>query len=161
MELTALALLALGVLLAEPLSRWLAVARWPTRDPVGGLLLWQAIGLAGGLSLLGAGIVFGLAPFGSSLPRAVAGAAQTLSGAPAPPTFDVVHGAALAVVLRRRLRVERPERQVHAIHAIASRARDEIARREPPARQPLRELARGVLALDDQQVLGGIHLEYG
>lgn len=61
------ALLALGVALAEPLSRWLAAARWPERDPVGALLLWQAVGLAGGLALLGAGFTFALAPLGDGL----------------------------------------------------------------------------------------------
>ncbi|MFC5994753.1 M56 family metallopeptidase [Pseudonocardia hispaniensis] len=72
MELTALALLVLGVALAEPISRALAAARWPARDPVGALLVWQAIGLAGGLSLLGAGLVYGLAPLGNSLPSGLA-----------------------------------------------------------------------------------------
>jgi len=71
MELVALGLLVFGVALAEPVSRRLARARWPTRDPVGALLLWQAIGLAGGLALLGAGLVYGLAPLGSPLPAAV------------------------------------------------------------------------------------------
>jgi Zn-dependent protease with chaperone function len=70
--LTSMALLALGVLLAEPVSRALAGAEWPSRDPVGALLLWQAVGLAGGLALLGAGVTFGLAPLGQSLPAAVA-----------------------------------------------------------------------------------------
>jgi hypothetical protein len=68
---TAIALLALGVLLAEPASRALARARWPARDPIGALLLWQAIGLAGGLALVGAGVTYGLAPLGDSLPTAV------------------------------------------------------------------------------------------
>ena len=72
MEITALALLLLGVLLAEPVSRALSRARWPGRDPVGALLVWQAVGLAGGLSLLGAGVVYGLAPLGDSLPAALA-----------------------------------------------------------------------------------------
>ncbi|GEL21316.1 integral membrane protein [Pseudonocardia sulfidoxydans NBRC 16205] len=73
MELTALGLLVLGLLLAEPVSRTLAAAHWPARDPVGALLMWQAVGLAGGLSLLGAGIVYGLAPFGPTLIPAVGG----------------------------------------------------------------------------------------
>lgn len=67
MELAALLLLVFGVLLAEPVSRALAGARWPARDPVGAVLVWQAVGLAGGLSLVGAGIVYGLAPLGPSL----------------------------------------------------------------------------------------------
>lgn len=71
MELAALGLLLLGVLLAEPVSRALARAQWIVRDPVGALLVWQSVGLAGGLSLLGAGTVYGLAPLGPSLPAAV------------------------------------------------------------------------------------------
>lgn len=67
MVATAVALLGLGVLLAEPGSRALAAARWPSRDPVGALVLWQALGLAAGLASLGAGFVFGLAPLGDSL----------------------------------------------------------------------------------------------
>jgi Zn-dependent protease with chaperone function len=70
-ELAALLLLVFGVLLAEPVSRALAGARWPARDPVGALLVWQAVGLAGGLSLVGAGIVYGLAALGPSLPAAL------------------------------------------------------------------------------------------
>lgn len=72
MTTTALALLAFGVLLAEPVSRALAAARWPSRDPAGALMFWQAVGLAGGLALLGAGGVAGLAPLGESLPTALA-----------------------------------------------------------------------------------------
>jgi Zn-dependent protease with chaperone function len=75
---TSAALLVLGVLLAEPVSRALAAARWPARDPTGALLLWQAVGLAGGLALLGAGVSFGLAPLGSSLPVAVGQLAEQL-----------------------------------------------------------------------------------
>lgn len=60
-------LLILGVVLAEPVSRWLAAAAWAERDPVGALVLWQAIGLAGGLALLGAGVTFTLAPLGNGL----------------------------------------------------------------------------------------------
>jgi Zn-dependent protease with chaperone function len=69
--LTAVALLVLGVVLAEPASRALARARWTADDPIGALLLWQAIGLTGGLALLGAGVTYGLAPLGDSLPTAV------------------------------------------------------------------------------------------
>lgn len=60
-------LLVLGVALADPVSRWLAAACWTHRDPVGALLLWQAVGLAGGLALLGAGVTAALAPLGDGL----------------------------------------------------------------------------------------------
>jgi Zn-dependent protease with chaperone function len=71
-EVAALGLLVLGVALAEPVSRALAAAHWPARDPVGALLVWQAVGLAGGLALVGAGAVYGLAPLGPDLPAALA-----------------------------------------------------------------------------------------
>src|SRR5919106_697635 len=71
MEGAALGLLVLGVLLAEPVSRSLARAHWPVRDPVGALLVWQAVGLAGGLALLGSGVVYGLSPLGPTLPAAL------------------------------------------------------------------------------------------
>ena len=48
----------------------LARARWPRRDPLVALVCWQAIGLAGGLSIIGALLVHGLAPWGHSLPEA-------------------------------------------------------------------------------------------
>lgn len=78
MDVAALGLLVLGVALAEPVSRALAAARWPARDPVGALLVWQAVGLAGGLALVGAGVVYGLAPLGPD----VRGALATLAAAP-------------------------------------------------------------------------------
>jgi bla regulator protein blaR1 len=93
MELVAFGLLVFGVALAEPVSRRLARARWPARDPVGALLLWQAIGLAGGLALLGAGLVYGLAPLGSPLPAAST-ALEALS-AGRTPRLDGLHVLAL------------------------------------------------------------------
>jgi Peptidase family M48 len=48
----------------------LARAQWPRRDPLAALVCWQAIGLAGGLSIIGALLVHGLAPWGRSLPEA-------------------------------------------------------------------------------------------
>ncbi|MGE3256974.1 MAG: M56 family peptidase, partial [Pseudonocardia sp.] len=66
MEAAALALLLLGLALAEPVSVVLARAAWPARDPVGALLVWQAVGLAGGTALLGAGLVYALSPLAST-----------------------------------------------------------------------------------------------
>lgn len=104
MESTALGLLVLGVLLAEPVSRALATARWPARDPVGGLLMWQAVGLAGGLALLGSGLVYGLAPLGPSLPAAVSAAADTLADGRIP-EIGVLHALALLVALALAVRL--------------------------------------------------------
>ena len=67
---TAASLAVLAVLLAWPVPALLGRADWPRRDPLVALLCWQAIGLAGGLSIIGALLVHGLAPWGSSLPEA-------------------------------------------------------------------------------------------
>jgi Zn-dependent protease with chaperone function len=99
----ALGLLVLGVLLAEPVSRSLARAHWTARDPVGALLVWQAIGLAGGLALLGSGVVYGLAPLGPTLPAALCAAGGTLAAGELPDlgfTHVVALLAALALALR-------------------------------------------------------------
>ncbi|MGY1916621.1 M56 family metallopeptidase [Blastococcus sp. SYSU DS0973] len=67
---TAVTLAVLAALLAWPVPALLARSRWPGRDPLVALLCWQAIGLAGGLSIIGALLVHGLAPWGHSLPEA-------------------------------------------------------------------------------------------
>jgi Zn-dependent protease with chaperone function len=104
MECAALGLFLLGVLLAEPVSRSLARAHWPARDPVGALLVWQAIGLAGGLALLGSGIVYGLAPLGPTLPSALRAAAGTLAEGE-PPDLGLTHVLALLAALALALRL--------------------------------------------------------
>ena len=94
MELVALGLLVFGVALAEPVSRLLARARWPGRDPVGALLLWQAIGLAGGLALLGAGA--GLRAVAARVRRCPPSSrCSTSSAAGRLPALDVPHVLAL------------------------------------------------------------------
>jgi Zn-dependent protease with chaperone function len=64
---TAASLAVLAVLLAWPVPALLARARWPGRDPLVALVCWQAVGLAGGLSMIGALLVHGLAPWGQAL----------------------------------------------------------------------------------------------
>jgi Zn-dependent protease with chaperone function len=104
MDWVAVGLLAFGVVLAEPVSRRLAVAAWPARDPVGALLLWQAIGLSGGLALLGSGLFYGLSPFGPTLltavPNAMAAAADGRLG-----HIGLVHALALLAALALALRL--------------------------------------------------------
>lgn len=56
-----LAILALA--LAWPVPIALSKAAWPARAPGTALALWQAIALAGGLSMIGALLAFGLTPF--------------------------------------------------------------------------------------------------
>jgi Zn-dependent protease with chaperone function len=62
----ALALALLAIALAWPVPQSLARARWTERSPRTGLLLWQAVGLAGGVAAVGAGVALGLAPLGDS-----------------------------------------------------------------------------------------------
>ena len=72
--MTTAALLALfaGVL-AWPVPRLLAAARWPYRCPRAAIVLWQAVGLAGGVSALLAVIAFTVAPLSSDgIPQAMA-----------------------------------------------------------------------------------------
>jgi Zn-dependent protease with chaperone function len=67
---TAASLAVLAALLAWPVPALLGRAAWPRRDPLVALICWQAVGLAGGLSIIGALLVHGLAPWGHSLPEA-------------------------------------------------------------------------------------------
>ena len=60
-----LALMALA--LAGPIPPRLVRARWQAAAPGTALVLWQAIGLAGGLSAVGALTLFGLSPLGSDV----------------------------------------------------------------------------------------------
>ena len=71
MVVTAVALAVLSILLADPIPRLLSKARWTWRDPVGGLILWQSIGLAAGLALCGCFLVLGLGNLGPSLPESL------------------------------------------------------------------------------------------
>jgi Zn-dependent protease with chaperone function len=91
---TAVSLAVLAALLAWPVPALLARARWPRRDPLVALVCWQAIGLAGGLSMIGALLVHGLAPWGHSLPEA-AWSVSTLHPAADPIRGD--HWAALTL----------------------------------------------------------------
>ncbi|WP_300343159.1 M56 family metallopeptidase [Nesterenkonia sp.] len=76
MEPIALVLAVLAAVLAVPVPILLHEARFRLRSPWAAMLLWQAIALAGGLSIVGAPIVYGLSPFGSSLPEALLTAAR-------------------------------------------------------------------------------------
>jgi Zn-dependent protease with chaperone function len=67
---TAAALAVLAALLAWPVPAALARAAWTRRDPLVTLVCWQAVGLAGGLSIIGALLSHGLSPWGPSLPQA-------------------------------------------------------------------------------------------
>ncbi|GAB3178734.1 M56 family metallopeptidase [Nesterenkonia halophila] len=65
-------LAALAAVLAVVLPPLISRARFRTRAPWAAMLLWQAVALAGGLSLIGAPLVYGLSPFGATLHTALA-----------------------------------------------------------------------------------------
>ena len=56
LQVEAAVLGCLAVALAGPLPVALSRARWPRRDPRAALVAWQAVGLGGGLAILGAGL---------------------------------------------------------------------------------------------------------
>jgi len=64
---TSYLLAVLAVVLAWPVPIFLSRAQWPARSPFTAMLLWQAIALAGGLSMIGAMLVYGLEPIGDNL----------------------------------------------------------------------------------------------
>ena len=65
---TAAALAACCVVLFGPLPVLLSRARWPTRAPRSAVLVWQAMGLAGSLATIGAGLAVAVSPLRSSVP---------------------------------------------------------------------------------------------
>lgn len=80
MVVTSAVLAILAVVLAWPAPVYLSRARWAVRDPLTALVLWQAIGLSGGLSMIGAGVVYAVSGastrFPSGLARLAAGIAN-------------------------------------------------------------------------------------
>ncbi|TAM70395.1 MAG: M56 family peptidase [Microbacteriaceae bacterium] len=56
LQVEAIGLVGLAIALAIPVPNALSRARWTARAPGAALVLWQAVGLGGGLSILGAGL---------------------------------------------------------------------------------------------------------
>lgn len=99
MLLTSYFLAALAIALAWPTPLALSKAKWTARAPVQAVLLWQAIALGGGLSMIGSMLVWGLAPLGDDLISALHGGWLLLTGAPDVPYPGVVHLFALSTAL--------------------------------------------------------------
>lgn len=78
--ITALALGVLAIALAWPVPVLLARASWPAAAPAAALALWQAIAIAGGLSMIGSLAMFGLSPFGEGLLSGAVGFVETVRG---------------------------------------------------------------------------------
>ncbi len=107
-------LAALAVLLAWPVPILLARAQWTRRSPAVALLLWQAIAVAGGLSMIGALVAFGVAPYGTDFVSAIVGFAQSVvSGVEVWSVVALCAAALLTghLVLNLVLTVVRSERQ--------------------------------------------------
>jgi Zn-dependent protease with chaperone function len=112
-------LAGLAVLLAWPVPLLLASAHWPSRAPGTALVLWQAIALAGGLSMIGAFVTYGLIPFGPNLLGALAELVRHLFDGDLPPAADLGHIFALCIavlfaghlLLNLVLTIARSERQ--------------------------------------------------
>jgi Zn-dependent protease with chaperone function len=92
-------LAALAVMLAWPVPVMLSRARWPARAPKTALILWQAIALAGGLSMIGAMLTWGLEPLGDNLLAGLRGLTELLASYEPAPGLDLVHVFALSAAL--------------------------------------------------------------
>ncbi len=92
-------LAALALALAWPVPILLAAARWPARSPALALVLWQSIALAGGLSMIGALLSFGLGPFGPLLPGRVAALSGSVFTASMPADFSILQVLAVGTAL--------------------------------------------------------------
>ena len=104
MELTALALLLLGVLLAEPVSRALAPRRGRRATRSAPCWSGRRSGFPAGSPCSAPGIVYGLAPFGRSLPEALAAVPPAVAEGGCR-ELDVTHVLALVAALALGLRL--------------------------------------------------------
>ncbi|MET0974737.1 MAG: M56 family peptidase, partial [Leifsonia sp.] len=119
-------LAVLAVALAWPVPIVLARAAWPSRAPGRALALWQLIALAGGTAMIGALLLFGLAPFGDAPLTGLGALASGILVGPLPASVGAAHVIALgaAAILGAHLllnlastavRTERQRRRHHAL----------------------------------------------
>lgn len=90
------ALAALAIVLAWPVPVLLSRAAWPARAPFTAMVLWQAIALAGGLSMIGAMLTWGLEPLGDNLLDGLHGLWRILVEQAPASTLGLVHVFALS-----------------------------------------------------------------
>jgi Zn-dependent protease with chaperone function len=131
MTTTALLLGTIAVLLAWPVPVFLARSRWPARSPGVALVLWQAIALSGGMSMIGSLLLYGLIPFGNALPQSLVALSVDLRAGTLPAGTSFTHvlalGAAILLVghlmlnlLSTFVRAERQRRHHHTLIALLS-----------------------------------------
>lgn len=89
-------LAVLAIVLAWPVPLLLSHAHWPARSPFTAMVLWQAIALAGGLSMIGAMLVFGLVPLGQNLLSGLGTLARIMLGNRASAELDFWNAFALS-----------------------------------------------------------------
>jgi Zn-dependent protease with chaperone function len=92
-------LTVLAISLAWPVPILLTASRWPARSPALALLLWQSIALAGGLSMIGALLSFGLGPLDSLLAARFSDLAGSIFSASVPSGFSFLQILALGTAL--------------------------------------------------------------
>jgi Zn-dependent protease with chaperone function len=183
MILAATLLAVLAVLLAWPVPLAIARAAWPDRAPGTALLLWQAIALAGVLSLIGSLLVWGLAPYGDHPVEALRTLAADLDSNELPPatTYLSVLALSAAVLLGGHLvanllatvvRTERQRARHRSLLLMLSAPMPETPRTRlldasapiayclPGTARSLTVLSAGLLTLlDDQEVQGVVEHE--
>ncbi|WP_307581490.1 M56 family metallopeptidase [Paeniglutamicibacter psychrophenolicus] len=96
MLLTSYLLAGLALLLAWPIPVALSRAHWTARSPFAAMVVWQAIALAGGLSMIGALLFWGLDPLGDTLIGALGGGLRLVLGDPEANSPGTIHIFALS-----------------------------------------------------------------
>lgn len=99
MLLAASLLALLSVLLAWPIPVALSRSRWPSRAPGLALLVWQAIAVAGVLSVVGALLTFGVSGLGDTLLRGLSYLAHALAEGTVPEGLGAAHIFSLSVAV--------------------------------------------------------------
>lgn len=89
-------LAGLAIVLAWPVPVFLSRAQWPARAPFAAMVLWQSIALAGGLSMIGAMLCYGLQPLGDNLPAGLEGLWDVFSGKRSLDELGLLHAFALS-----------------------------------------------------------------
>ncbi len=121
----------IAVTLAWPFPLVLARSDWPARSPDVALVLWQAIALSGGMSMIGSLLLYGLVPFGNALPQSVIALGHSLRSGTLPADTRFTHVLALgaAILLSAHLllnlfatfvRAERQRRRHYTLIALLS-----------------------------------------
>lgn len=86
----------LAIILAWPAPILLSRASWVARAPFTAMVLWQSIALAGGFSMIGAMLVWGLEPLGDNLVTASIGFFDLLLDDESVQTLGVIHVFAIS-----------------------------------------------------------------